>query len=62
MRDGRAVTRVASVLDRYTEIDQWACFIQWSGADVLNKVDASVGLVALLCSAASETDSVNAIA
>ena len=53
---------MASVLDRYTEIDQGARFIQRSGADVLNKVDASVGLVALLCSTASEIDSVNVIA
>ena len=53
---------MASILDRHTKVNQGARFIQWSGADVLNKVDASVGLVALLCSTANEIDSVNVIA
>lgn len=46
---------MASVLDGCTKVDLGPGFIQWNGADIFNEVDASVGLVALLCNTEKET-------
>ena len=47
---------MARILDKCTKIDQGSSFVQWSGADVFDEVDTSVGLVALLCNTEEETD------